>query len=478
MSAPDCDICVIGAGAAGLSTAAASAMLGARTVLVEGGTMGGDCLNQGCVPSKSLLAAARMGHDWRRAGAFGIGQSPATVDFPAVMAHVRAVIAGIAPHDSAARYRALGVEVVAGWARFVARDAIEIAPLAADCPPRRVTARRFVVATGSRPSLPPVPGLDEVPFLTNETLFELVRLPPHLVILGGGPIGIEMAQAFRRLGSAVTVLEAGRCLGREDPELAAVVCARLRREGVDLREGVTVDAAAADAGGVHLRLNGTGAVVTGSHLLVAAGRRPNLEALDLAVAGVAVDAAGIRVDARLRTSNRKIYAIGDVAGGPQFTHLAGHHAGIVVRNALFRLPARARRADVPRVTYTDPELAWVGRQEAEARAHAGRIRILRWSYAENDRARAERLQEGMAKVIVDGRGRILGAGVVGAHAGEVIQPWVLAMEQGLRIGAMAGMMAPYPTLGEVGKRAAGTYYLGKLFSPQAKWIVRLLLRLP
>lgn len=471
-----CDICVIGAGAAGLSVAAAAAMLGVRTVLIERGVMGGDCLNVGCVPSKALLAAAKMAHHWHDAPRLGIRYAPPEIDFAAVMRHVHAVIDDIAPHDSVARYRALGAIVLQGQARFLDRDAVEV--VSDGAAPRRVTARRFVIATGSRPSAPPIPGLDGVPYLTNETLFDLTALPAHLVILGGGPIGLEMAQAFRRLGAAVTVLEAARALGRDDPELAQVVLSSLRRDGVVLHEGVTVERVAGHAGGIELTLSGGLAPVRGSHLLVAAGRLPNIEPLALDAAGVAAGPRGIVVDSRLRTANRRIYAIGDVAGGPQFTHVAGYHAGIVVRNALFRIPARADHETIPWVTYTDPELAWVGRSEAAARDHAGGIRILRWPYAENDRARAERQVAGAIKVIVDRKGRILGAGVAGAHAGEVIQPWVLAVQRGMRIGAVAGSVLPYPTLGEVGKRAAGSYYMAKLFSPLTRKLVRILLRLP
>ncbi|MEQ8347769.1 MAG: FAD-dependent oxidoreductase [Sneathiellaceae bacterium] len=472
----DCDICVIGAGAAGLSVAAAAGMLGVRTVLVERGAMGGDCLNVGCVPSKALLAAAKMAHRWREAPSLGIRYQPPEIDFPAVMRHVHGVIDEIAPHDSVARYRALGATVLQGQARFLGRDAVEV-----DCPgaaSRRVSARRFVIATGSRPAAPPIPGLEAVPYLTNESLFDLTALPDHLVVLGGGPIGLEMAQAFRRLGAAVTVVEAAQALGRDDPELAGLVLSSLRRDGVVLHEGAAVERVAARDGEVELTLSGGLPPIRGSHLLVAAGRRPNVEALDLPAAGVVAGPRGIEVDSRLRTANRRIFAIGDVAGGPQFTHVAGYHAGIVVRNALFRIPARVDHDTIPWVTYTDPELAWVGRGEAAARAHAGGIRILRWPYAENDRARAERQAAGMIKVIVDRKGRVLGAGVAGAHAGEVVQPWVLAVQRGMRIGAMAGAVLPYPTLGEVGKRAAGSYYMARLFSPLTRKLVGFLLRLP
>ena len=485
------DICVIGGGSGGLSVAAGASQMGADTVLVESGPMGGDCLNFGCVPSKSILAAAHHAQSHRESGRFGVNGSEPAIDFKAVHDHVHGVIASIAPHDSVERFEGLGVTVLKARAEFTGPGEI----LAGN---RRVRARRFVVATGSSAMVPPVPGLDEVPFLTNETVFGLTELPEHLVVIGGGPIGLELAQAFRRLGSQVTVIEMFGALAKDDPEAAAVVITRLRHEGVEILEHTKVHSVAAlvrngngSAKGVAVTVEGPSAsggpaggdgdegerrVVQGSHLLVAAGRKANVEGLNLEAAGVDYEPRGIKVDPRLRTSNKKIFAIGDVAGGYQFTHMAGYHAGIVIRNALFRLPAKVDYRAVPWVTYTDPELAQVGMSEAVARDKEGDIRILRWRFEENDRAQAEHQTEGFVKVITSKRGRVLGATIVGHHAGELLLPWSMAVQQKQKIGAIANLIAPYPTLSEVSKRAAGSFYTDALFSERTRKIVRFLSR--
>jgi pyruvate/2-oxoglutarate dehydrogenase complex dihydrolipoamide dehydrogenase (E3) component len=465
------DICVVGAGSAGLSVAAGASQLGAPTVLVEAGRMGGDCLNFGCVPSKSLLAAARAARAVGEAAGLGIEAGPARVDFAAVRRHLRAVIDGIAPNDSEARFTGLGVRVIRAQARFTGPREL----VAGDV---RIQARRFVLATGSQPLIPPVPGLAETPHLTNETVFDLEALPAHLLVLGGGPIGCELAQAFRGLGAAVTLVERAQLLPKDDPELVEPVRRRLAADGIVLHEGAEVVRAMPSGDGVALLLRQGGAErqLQGSALLVAAGRRPRLDGLGLEAAGIAHDPRGIAVDAGLRTSNRRVYGIGDAVGGLQFTHVAGYHAGLVIRSALFRLPARVSTAAIPWVTYTEPELAHVGLAEAAARERHGEVRILRWPFAENDRARTERLTEGLIKVVTSRRGRILGATIAGPQAGELIQPWVLAIARGLGIAAMAQLVVPYPTLGEVGKRAAGTYFTPSLFGPRSKRLVRFLRR--
>jgi pyruvate/2-oxoglutarate dehydrogenase complex dihydrolipoamide dehydrogenase (E3) component len=466
------DICVIGAGSGGLSVAAAAAAFGVPVVLIERGKMGGDCLNYGCVPSKSLLAAARHAASFTQAPAFGVTYGPPTIDFARVREHVRGVIATIAPNDSTERFTGLGVRVIAGTAHF--KDAATVAVGDAF----EIKARRFVIATGSTPAVPPIAGLADTPHLTNETIFDLAECPSHLVVIGAGAVGLELAQAFRRLGAAVTVLEAATPLAKDDPECAAIVLDQLAREGVVIRAGVAVQRIAGADGKVQVVIGGTTAeTIEGSHLLVATGRTPNLADLGLDRAGIKFQPRGIVVDRRLRTTNKRVYAIGDVAGGLQFTHVANYHAGLVVRHALFRLPVRASEDALPWVTFTDPELAHVGLTEAQARERKYKFQVLRWPYHENDRAQAERATQGHIKVITARNGRILGATIVGHNAGELIATWALAVGQRLNIRAIATTVLPYPTLAEIGKRAAITRYTASLTSPMVRRIMAWLRRL-
>ncbi len=464
----DTDICVIGAGSGGLSVAAGAVQMGARVVLIEAGEMGGDCLNAGCVPSKALIAAAKAAEAQRR-GFRGVAPVQPQVNFGAVKDHVQAVIAQIAPVDSQERFEGLGCTVIRAFARFTGPREVQ----AGD---QTIRARRFVIATGSRPLVPPIQGAASVPFFTNETIFDLRERPSHLVVIGGGPIGIEMAQAHRRLGSEVTVIEGEKVLGREDPELAQVVIEALTAEGIRLVEGKPVVRLSGAAGAVEVTL-GDGQQIAGSHLLMAVGRKVALEGMNLEAAGVAYTAKGVTVDARLRSSNRRVYAVGDAAGGLQFTHVAGWHAGIVIRQAVLGLPARADPRAIPRATYTDPELAQVGLTEAEARAqHGAALTVVRAEFAHNDRAMAEAKARGLAKVMVV-KGRPVGASIVGPQAGELIGLWALAISARLKLSAVAGMVAPYPTLGEVSKRAAGAYFGPKLFESAAlKRLVRFVQR--
>lgn len=435
------DLCVIGAGAGGLSVAAGAVQMGARVVLIEAGAMGGDCLNHGCVPSKALLHAAAQGMGWA-----------------AAHDHIRRSIAAIAPHDSAERFEGLGVRVIRAKAAF--RSPREV--VAGDTV---IRARRFVIATGSLPALPKIPGLESIPFLTNETLFGLSEQPGHLLILGGGPIGMEMAQAHRRLGCEVTVIEADRALGREDPEQAALVVENLRREGVRIEEGTSLTGLRGGPGVVEAE-TADGRSFRATHLLVATGRRANVARLALETAGIETTPTGIKVDVGLRTTNRRIYAIGDAAGGAQFTHLAGYHAGVVVRSALFALPARARAAHIPRVTYTEPELAQIGMTEAEARkAHGGKLEVLRLPFAANDRATITGRGEGVIKLMVR-RGRPVGVSIAGPGAGELVNLWALVMANRLPLKSVAAMVSPYPTMGEINKRVAGAYFSPRLFDNQ------------
>lgn len=464
------DICVIGAGSGGLSVAAGAAQLGASTVLIEKARMGGDCLNTGCVPSKALLAAAKAAQTMRTSGKFGVSASGFSVDFAKAMDHVQGVIAAIAPNDSVERFTGLGCTVIQAEARF-------ISPAEVEAGGDIIQARRFVIATGSRAAIPPIEGLDQTPYLTNESIFENRTCPDHLIILGAGPIGMEMGQAHRRLGARVTIIEMARALTRDDPELAAAAIKALRDEGVAIVENTELVSVAREENGAIsvLARNKTGEQrIIGSHLLAAAGRIPNIEGLNLEAANIVFDRKGIKINAGLRTTNRRVYAIGDVTGGPQFTHVAGHQAGLVIRSALFRTPAKFDPRYVPRVTYTDPEVAQVGMTEADALSARISHRVLRWHFSENDRAQAERRTEGLAKVIIGKGGFILGAGLAGANAGELLQPWILAMTRKQKIGAMTGLIAPYPTLGEINKRIAGSYYTPSLFSRPTRMIVSLL----
>jgi pyruvate/2-oxoglutarate dehydrogenase complex dihydrolipoamide dehydrogenase (E3) component len=469
------DLCVIGAGSAGLSVTSIAASFGVSVVLVEKNRMGGDCLNMGCVPSKALIAASLHARNMREAGSFGIEGGEPVVDFAKVHAHVKNAIAAIAPMDSVERYQAMGVSVIEGEARFTDAQTV----VAGD---QVIQARRFVIATGSRPAIPPILGIEQASCLTNETIFDLTEKPAHLVVIGGGAVGVEIAQAYRLLGVPVTLLEAGeRLLAQEDPEMASVIDWALRSDGVAVRTRVSIDRIApAKSGDVSVVLD-SGEMVEGSHLLVATGRNPVVDRLGLEAAGIASDASGILVDKGLRTSNRRVYAIGDCAGGAgagaRFTHVANHHAGLVIRSALFRLPVRVGQAPIPRVTYTAPELASVGLTEAQARAEHGTIRILRWAFADNDRARTERQTEGHVKAVVTLRGRILGCSIVGAHAGELIMPWVLAMSRGLKVSHLAGLIYPYPTYSEVTKSTAVEFLKPSAQNPWVRRLVSLVRRL-
>jgi pyruvate/2-oxoglutarate dehydrogenase complex dihydrolipoamide dehydrogenase (E3) component len=465
------DLCIIGAGSGGLSVASAAAQLGSKVILIEKHKMGGDCLNYGCVPSKAMIAAGKRAHAMRSSGPFGIAPVTPTVDPAAVNDHVRSVIAAIAPNDSVERFTGLGVQVIQAAAKFI--DASTV--VAGD---HRIKARRFIIATGSSPAVPPIPDLNTVPYFTNETLFDNRTRIGHLIIIGGGPIGIEMAQAHHRLGAEVTVIEGAVALSKDDPELTGIVLKALRAEGIVIREGAKVERVTSAAGQtparvrVHIIENGQPSVIEGTHLLVATGRAPNVANLGLEAAGIKYDKRGIHVNKKLVTSNRKVFAIGDVTGGFQFTHMANYHAGIVIRRALFRVPASVKTNHIPWVTYTEPELAHIGATEEAARKSNTKVRVFRWPYHENDRAQAERATEGMVKVVTDSKGKILGATIAGIHAGEVIQMWSLAISQGMNIKAMTQWISPYPTISEINKRAAFGYYTGAAANPVVQTILR------
>ncbi len=467
------DFCVIGAGSGGLSFAAGAVQMGASVILVERGKMGGDCLNYGCVPSKALLAASKFAHEFKRSEDFGWAVKSATVDFKHVYQHVHKVMTAISPHDSADRFERLGVKVILGQGVFQDKETLET-------PHHIIKAKRFIIASGSSPFVPSIEGLQDIPYYTNETIFDLQELPEHLVVIGGGPIGIEMAQAFSRLGSKVTVLEAFTALPKDDPEFTAPLLEILHKEGIILKEKIKISKVTskdkkieivfADSHHKSLTLNA-------SHLLVAAGRRPNVQDMNLEAAGIEFSPKGIRVNSRLQTSNPKIYAIGDCTGGCQFTHVAGYHAGLVLRNSIFRLRAKVQTAAIPWVTYTDPELAHVGATEAQLLEKDIRHQVLTYSFNDNDRAQTDRKTTGKIKVLVTPRGHVLGATILGANAGELIFPWVMAIQNKLKISSIANTIAPYPTFSEGNKRVAGSYYAAKIFSPLMRRIVKQIMRL-
>ena len=448
------DICIIGAGSGGLSVAAGAVQMGARVVLIEAHKMGGDCLNYGCVPSKALLAVGRM--------------TPVP-DYAAAKDYVQKVIDTIAPVDSQERFEGLGVKVIRAQARFTSKTEVQAGDTI-------ITARRFVIATGSGPLIPPIPGINDVAVHTNETIFELRQKPRHLLIVGGGPIGMEMAQAHLRLGCKVTVIEADRAMAKDDPDLAALLLVHLRAEGVEIIEAARAERISGIDGDITVHT--TKGDFTGSHLLMAVGRKVTLDGLDLDRAGVAFDGKGVKVGPGLRSiSNKKFYAIGDAAGGMQFTHVAGYHAGVIIRSMLFGLPSKQRTDHIPWATYTDPELAQVGLTEAQARAkHGAALQVISADFDHNDRAIANGNRLGRIKVMV-ARGRPVGASILGAQAGELIGLWAMAIANGLKMSAIAATVLPYPTLGEVNKRVAGAYFSPKLFeSPVVKTVVGLVQR--
>ena len=452
------DILVIGAGSGGLSVAAGAVQMGADVVLLEGHKMGGDCLNFGCVPSKALIASGKAAYAQSHASAYGVADQVPQVDYAAAKDHVADVIAQIEPVDSQERFEGLGVRVIREFGRFLSESEVQAGE-------HIITARRIVIATGSSPLVPPIPGLDTVPYETNETVFELREKPEHLLIIGGGPIGMEMAQAHRRLGCAVTVIEGAKALGKDDPEMAAIVLDQLRAEGIEIAEEALAAEIRGQAGAIEVETK-DGRIFKGSHLLMAVGRKANIDKLELDKAGIETHRTGITVDDSLKTTNKRVYAIGDVAGGLQFTHVAGYHAGIIIRSALFGLPAKTSTAHIPWATYTAPELAQVGMTEAEAHeAHGDRLEVVRFDFEHNDRLIAERKTAGRIKVMVV-KGRPVGVSIAGHQAGELINLWSLVIANKLKMKHVAAMVSPYPTVGEINKRVAGAYFSPRLFDNQ------------
>jgi pyruvate/2-oxoglutarate dehydrogenase complex dihydrolipoamide dehydrogenase (E3) component len=475
MAAYDFDLGILGGGAAGLTAAAGAAQFGAKTILVEKAKkLGGDCLHFGCVPSKTLIRTAGVWSLARRAKEFGlpeVGLPP--VSLAAVMARVRSVIDTIQEHDSPERFCGLGAAVRFGEPRFVDDHTVSVDG-------DRLTARAWIVATGSSPSLPPVEGLTDVPFWTNETVFSQKELPGRLLVLGGGPIGVEMAQAFRRLGSDVTIVEYGdQLLGPEDPDIASILRSRLEAEGVRILTDTKALKAATEGSSILLRVGpSTGAgeprTIEGDVLLVAAGRKANVEGLELRAAGVDFSPRGVPADRRMRTNVPHIYSCGDVNGIFPFTHVAGYEAGIALSNAVLRLPRKADYTKVPWCTYTDPEVASIGLNEKRAKAAGVEYRTLGAAFRDVDRALAEGETEGKIKVLVTPSGQLLGCQIAGHHAGELIHEWVAAINGGVKLSTLAGAIHAYPTLAEITKKAAGSYYSEKLFGDRTKKILRFL----
>ncbi len=471
MAKPEFDIVVIGGGSGGLVVAAGGAALGAKVALVEKNRLGGDCLWYGCVPSKTLIKSARVAHQMRHADRWALAPSAPHANLAQVMERVAEVIKGIEPYDSPERFRGLGVDVLFGAGRFIGRDTFEVNG-------RKLTAKTFVIATGSRPAIPRLPGIDATPYLTNETVFDLREPVPSLIVIGAGPVGCEMAQAFRRLGSEVALIDiAPRILPREDADAAAVVFAAMSAEGIRHHLGASILSCEGRKGDVRVMVrmaDGTPTVQIGTHLLLAAGRLANIEDLGLDAAGVQLDHGRIVVgDDELRTTNDDIYVIGDAAGGLQFTHLAEHHAGILLRHAIFRMRWTKPSPVVPWCTYTDPELARVGLSEADAKHHGIAHRVYRFAFDEIDRARAEGETEGFAKIVTDPRGKLLGATIVGPHAGELIAEYVLALAKGLNAKDVTGVIHAYPTLAQINRRVADQR-LKEGLTPSAKqWIQRI-----
>ena len=463
------DLCVIGGGSGGLSVAAGAVQMGASVVLLEGHKMGGDCLNYGCVPSKALIASAKQAYAMSHGAKYGVAPVDPDVDFAAAKDHVHDVIATIAPVDSVERFEGLGVNVITEFGRFISPTEVQAGDTI-------IEARRFVVATGSRPFVPPIPGIDDVPHYTNENIFDLRERPSHLLIIGGGPIGMEMAQAHRRLGCEVTVIEGAKAFGKDDPEMAAIVLDKLKAEGITIVEEAQAEKVSGREGAVTVHT--PKGDFTGSHLLVAVGRKVNTEKLDLDAGNVAYDKAGLKVGDDLRSvTNRRVYAAGDVAGGLQFTHVAGYHASVLIRSLLFALPSKKRTDHIPWATYTDPELAQVGLTEAQARdKHGASLEVVRFEFHHNDRLIAERKTAGLIKVMVV-KGRPVGASIAGHMAGELIGMWAMAIANKMKMSAIANTVVPYPTVSEVNKRAAGAYFSPRLFdSPTVKRVVGLVQR--
>lgn len=459
------DLVIIGGGAGGLVVASVAAQLGLKVTLIEKeDKLGGDCLHYGCVPSKTLIKSAKVASLMRRGAEFGLDAVYPKVDLGKVNDHVQSVIEHIQHHDDPERFRDYGCEVIFGHAEFIDAHSVKVND-------QIIKAKRFVIATGTRPVIPPVPGLEEVGYLTNLDLFSLRELPERLVVLGGGPIGLEMGQAFSRLDSKVTILQrAERILPQEDPELADALQKTLLAEGITIHTSTEAEHVYKSNETTYVECSG-GLKLEADQILVATGRQPNTEGLGLDSAGVQYNNRGITVDNRMRTSQKHIYACGDVCGPYLFTHMAEYQAGIVISNAIFRFPKKTDYRVVPWVTYTEPELARVGLTEQQAREQGIEPTVLRFSFKDIDRALTEVETDGFTKLITH-KGRILGASILGPHAGELIHEIVLAMQTGAKISDISAAIHAYPTLAQIHRRTVNTVYAAKLFSQGTRRFVK------
>ncbi len=462
----DFDIGIIGGGAAGLTVASGSSQLGAKTLLVEKEKeLGGDCLHYGCVPSKTLIKTAHVYHLMKNGESFGLpGINIPPVDYREVAKRIRSVISVIQKHDSKERFCSLGVNVESGHPSFVDEHTIQLNG-------NRISAKYWVIATGSSPAVPPIEGLDRIPYLTNKEIFYLDHLPRSLAVLGAGPIAIEMAQSFSRLGSEVTVVQrSGQILSKEDKDMADGVMHVLSAEGVVFYTDASVTGIKdlRNMKELTIQMGDRVTSVKAEEILVAMGRRPNLEGLNLENAGVSYDRKGIQVDQRLRTTQKHIYAAGDVTGAYQFTHAAGYEGGIVISNAIFHLPRKADYTFFPWCTYTDPELASIGVNEKGAKKAGIKYTLWEESFKDNDRSLAEGEKAGKIKMILDEKERPLGVQILGLHAGDLVSEWVAVLNGKMKLSTLASAVHPYPTLGEINKRVAGAYLSPKIFSDRMR----------
>ena len=464
------DLVIVGGGSAGLTAAGFAVQLGGRVALVEKHRLGGDCTWTGCVPSKTLLKAARVAHEMRTADLHGLSPVEPTVDLKRVMSHVRAVVADVYQHESPEALRADGIDVFLGPARFLDPHTLAVGETA-------LASRRVLLATGAHPFIPPIAGLEDVDYLTYGSVWDLEAMPRHLLVIGAGPVGCEMAQAFRRLGAEVTLVEGTeRVLSQDEPEASLLLAQKFAEEGIDLRFNATVQRAWQDGDGIHLVASGD--EIVGDALLISVGRRPNVGGLGLEEAGVGYSERGVQVDEYLRTSQKHIYAAGDCIGGYQFTHYAGWQAFMAVRNAFLPGASRGVIDRVPWATFTDPEVAHVGLSEAQARERFGdSMMTCEWPMELVDRARTEGDTAGFIKLIHKKDGTLLGATIVAGRAGEMVHEWILALDRGLKVGDLANSIHVYPTYSMAGMQAAAEIRVAQLLSGTSGRVIRGMARL-